>query len=117
MSAISIEYPGANCSRFFNPLPMLLMLIVLATVVYGAHAVIRHGTLAEEIRRCIESNGPLETWSNPLTGRSAMICQLPSGMLGLQICEGDHEVTCIPKEKVSRIEQIYQYLRNRGYMP
>jgi hypothetical protein len=86
-------------------------------VAYGTHAIIRHGTIAEEIRRCIEQQGPLQTWQNPLTGRSAMICQLPSGMFGLQICEGEQEVTCVPKEKMSRLEQIYQYLKNRGYSP
>jgi putative hemolysin len=93
---------------------VLALIVVLTTLT--AHAVERHGQIAVEINSYCSNGGVLETWVNPVTGRQANICQLPNGIFGIQICEDNKAITCIPKEKLSRIEQVYNYLKNRGYL-
>ena len=83
-----------------------------------AHAVERHGTDAVIVKTCQETSGNFETWDNPETNRSANIVCLPDGRFGLEICESDGSmVTCFIKDKMKRIEQVYNYLKNRGYTP
>ena len=115
MTGITLAQPRAPEAPRLPLFQLIMLFLAVAAVIYGTHAVLRHGQAAEEIRRCIEQNGPLETWSNPLTGRNALICKLPNGLFALQICEDDHEVTCIPQKNHPRLEQVYRYLKNRGY--
>ena len=99
-----------------NPLPILLLacLIVLAGI-YGVHAIEKHGEDAALVRSCIEQQGPAETWVNPLTGRSAWLCWTPDGW-GVQIRIGEQEITSFVKNKLSKLQDVYRYLINRGYV-
>ena len=64
MTAITYPQPA----RTFNPLPLLLLAALALAVVYGTHAVARHGTEAEQVRRCVENGWTLQLWHNPTTG-------------------------------------------------
>lgn len=85
------------------------------------HAIDRHGeNVVNLIRQCIDKIGPVKTMFNPQSARTASICQLPIGancQWGVQVVaeDGDHEVTCFSKEKMTRLEQVVHYLTNVGY--
>lgn len=116
MSAAIAIPQAATPSR--KPLAFLALLgLVLAAILYGTHAVERHGTDAELVRRCVENGGTLETWTNPQTWRQADICRLPDGRFGIMISRFEREVTSFAKDKLRRLEQVRQYLANRGYIP
>ena len=102
-------------ARAFNPLPLLLAVIVAAAVVYGSHAVAKHGTDAEQVRRCVENGWTLQLWHNPTTGRQAEVCALPSGKYGIQISRFGREITSFVKNKLTRLSQVERYLENSGY--
>jgi hypothetical protein len=97
---------------------ILFVLIITLAVIYNTHAVTRHGTDALIVRECMNRQGPLETWTNLETNRDAHIVCLPDGKFGIQVCDQkDCEITSFIKEKLNRVEQVYRYLRNRGYEP
>lgn len=103
------------------PVKFLFLLFVLAlafaALVYGTHAVERHGSDATAVRRCLENGGGIENWFNPETNREATICQLQDGRYGIQIHRFGREVTSFIKNKLRRLDQVQRYLSNRGYQP
>ena len=117
------------------PLALILALMVLILIVpqtgrvmqaVGAlenirqqtHADIRHGGEAQLVRDCLNNVGPTMTLHNPITHRSAEICKIDFNLWGVYIQEenGD-EVTSFVKNKMTRLDQVLQYLSNRGYLP
>ena len=101
-------------ARAFNPLPLLLAVIVAAAVVYGTHAVARHGTQAEQVRECMSSNGPIQRWRYEDNNRIVSVCQLDNGKFGIMVTERTREVTSFIKNRMRDIRQVEAYLRNRG---
>ena len=94
---------------------VVFALILLAAIALSAHALERHGSAAGAVRGCLDGNAPLETWSNPQTGRSALICNV-GDKFGLMIVEDGKEVTSFFKEKLKGLDQVRKYLLNRGYV-
>ena len=101
-------------ARAFNPLPLLLVVIVAVAVVYGTHAVIRHGTQAEQVREWVERNGPIQRWNYPDNNRIVSVCQMDDGKFGIQVTERTREITSFVKNRMRDIRQVEAYLRNRG---
>jgi hypothetical protein len=106
----------------------LLMLVnlmnqnaVLAVDTAAGHGVAKHKDTAVMIQDCLKQKGALQLWVNPTTGRRASICQISVDTFGIQVIElkdGDwKEVTSFLKSKMTRIDQVMQYLRNAGYTP
>ncbi len=80
----------------------------------AAHADQRHGSEAEIARQCGER--PDWVFFNAASGRTAFGCWTDIGKLGVYIIErGGEEVTAFLKNKMSRVEQLIQYMRNTGY--
>lgn len=118
-----------TCPRF--PLWPILLAVVVISVIFvltasppvvdlaRSHAELRHGTQAEQVRECIQRKGILQEWYNPLTNRYARVCQLKPTLFGLQIVQQRggvwQEVTSFLKSKLTRLDQVEQYLRNTGY--
>ena len=117
---------------FFTPRGWLVLALMLAllyflyaaivsqpAVVYGTHAVIRHGTEAEAVREAIQCGQTFGQMFNPANKHSATICQLDDGRYGVQICAQDGgklcEITSFLKNKMKTLEQVRNYLQNRGY--
>ena len=104
-----------------NPLKkhILIAVLILAAVAYGAHAIERHGEYAQQIRQCLEQRPPDLVMHNPFTGRDALCVQLPDGKYGVQIVEkaGEvcKEVTCFPN-KSHTVEKLIRYLFGAGYV-
>jgi hypothetical protein len=99
-------------------------LIILAAVLFVAlaqsHGARRHGWNAVDVRSCLNDQGPLQVWENPFNGRRANLCQLDEQTFGLQIIIQDgagtwNEITAFVKNKLTRLDQVMQYLRNGGY--
>lgn len=89
-------------------------LLVMFSLIISEHAAERAGSL--DAWGCTNNGGTLGTMYNPQTGRNATICKLPDGSFWACISEGSRCVTLISKEKLQRLEQVVQYLRNRGYV-
>lgn len=90
-------------------------LMLFAAITYSAHAIERHGSAAVRVRQCLNDKPPLETWTNPVTGRNAHVCQVDKGLFGIQIEKDGNEITSFIKEKMRTIEQVRKYLTNGGY--
>lgn len=117
MSTTTYEPNKSNLGFIVGVLCFGLVLLFLIAFSM-AHAVERHGTDAIVVKTCQETSGNFATWTNSSTKRYANIVCLPDGRFGLEICEGDgNMVTCFIKDKMKRLEQVYQYLENRGYTP
>lgn len=86
------------------------------SVIYGNHAIERHGDQAVQIRQRLEKGGPELQVQHPVSGRIARACQI-DGRYGIQILEpdGEHEVTTF-KNKSCTLEQLKRYLRNAGFV-
>lgn len=69
------------------------------------------------MRTCLTNNGALEVWYNPISGRDALLCQISPKLFGIMVTEGNREVTSFIKDKLSRLDQVYKYLENKGYIP
>lgn len=123
-----------NASMTFSPLSTqrssksnaTVFLVVLAFLAVGAaywalispstHAALKHGVSAEEAAFCFSGGGELQlSATNPANGRCATVARMVSKFF-IRIQEPDgNEVTMFCKEKMQCIEQVKQYLRNRGY--
>jgi hypothetical protein len=108
MTAITATQP-----RTFNRAPLLLAALLLA-VIYGTHAVARHGTEADMVRECMDRNGPIQRWRYEDNNRIISVCQMPDGKFGIMVTERAREVTSYIKNKMRDIRQVEQYLTNRG---
>ncbi len=102
-----------------NPLPVLMLMAllgfgILAAIVLSQHATEKHGVSADIVRQCMNSNGPIEIWINPTTGREANICKIGE-KFGVQIVDGNREITAFIKEKMKTLSQVQRYLTNSGY--
>lgn len=79
------------------------LLVAAITVIVHAHAVQRHGTDAENIRKCLNDKGPYQVWKAMGEDTFYRICQLDDSRWGLQailkVGEVWHEKTAfIPKD-------------------
>jgi hypothetical protein len=86
-----------------------------------SHGVAKHGDSAVQVRNCLNDKGAMQEWVNPQTGRRALVCQVGPHTFGMQIIEEREgiwrEVTSFIKSKMTRIDQVMNYLRNAGYQP
>lgn len=112
-----------SSTRFPPGLFLFILLAIIAAVAVGvvdlsiSHAEARHGSEAAVVRNCLQNNGPVLNWGNPFTGRRALVCQIGPELFGLQIIEGQQEITAYLKSKMTRLDQVMTYLRNTGYSP
>lgn len=87
-----------------------------------SHPVEKHGEEALAVNACIDAGGQLAEWVNPDTHRRLKLCQIAdgkySGKYGLQVLEENSEwVTSFIKNKMTKLDQVLQYLVNAGYRP
>lgn len=90
-------------------LPLLLLMgivVTMAAVVLGSHAVARHPDDAPLIRQCLNENGPYQVWASKDRSRFFKVCQLPDMRWGFQI-------TAVEKATGDEIE-ITAYVKNDG---
>jgi len=85
------------------------------------HAVIAHGAEATNIRRCLDSNGPQETWK--ITGHKkpnhfVFTCKMDDGRFGIQIAQKTKAGQWIEKTafvvKDGTGRQLLEYLTARA---
>jgi hypothetical protein len=64
----------------------LVKLFLLAAVALSTHAVVKHGSEALAIHRCIENNGPMQTWKSTVEDDVFYeLCELPDGRVGMRV--------------------------------
>jgi len=103
--------------------PVLLLAVALAVMVaLGCmqigmdHAVERHGDIAYKIESCYNSGNVLMKWEKP-DGRFMYGCEVDDDKVCFAVVVTDVTdkiITCIPKEKFTRIEQLIRYFVNSG---
>lgn len=70
------------------PWLLLLAFALLAAVIFGAHAVAKHGSDAELVRQACDNNGHYQLWQAlERPGKFYRVCQLDGQRFGLQIVE------------------------------
>lgn len=80
-TAATYQHPGF-------PWRALLAVALLAAVIFSAHAVAKHGSEAEQIRRACENGGEVQRWQAlERPGKFYRVCQLSPHRFGLQIIE------------------------------
>lgn len=123
-----------TATRNHRPVRLYLLLLVCAAAMLFAaphladvatqnsHAVERHGlTDVERIHKCLDEQGPLQTWFNPTTKRWAQLCKLDETgrSWGIQIVQQIRgrfqEITAFPSWE-TWLDDVEGYLVNRGYM-
>ena len=107
-----------NLRSEHRPFPWLalgILLLAMLAVAWGTHAVLKHGDSALTARECLEQKGPVATLNNPVTHRTASVCEVDEGKYAVVVTEGDHEITSFIKDKMRRLEQVIRYLKNAGY--
>lgn len=108
----TIRRQQPNTLLFFMVM-IFAFLLVNAVITYGQHAVAKHGEDAEQVRRCMETKGPMQTWVKP-DGRVIYVCQVEWQKFGIMITDGTHEITSYIKEKLKTLGDIERYLHNIG---
>jgi hypothetical protein len=86
-----------------------------------SHGHKKHLSSSTTIREKIARDGAVIVWVNPINGRRARVCCVDR-VFGIQIIHrgGDgtwQEITCFVKSKMTRLDQVKQYLKNTGYSP
>lgn len=67
---------------------LLLFVALLTAVIFGAHAVAKHGSDAEAVRRACNDNGHYQLWQAlERPGKYYRVCKVDTGVFGLQIVE------------------------------
>jgi len=90
--------------------------MVAETYTLNQHAMDRHSEKAERVVQCLNQKGSMADLFNPITGRTAHICQIDDGKFGVLVTEGEKQcVTCFIKDKMKQLEKVLQYLANVGY--
>lgn len=127
-ASITFSSLSTQSSRRSSRSNAYLFLVVLAFLAVGTalwsivsvqaspHAALKHGVSAEDAAFCFSGGGELQlSATNPANGRCATVALMVSRFF-IRIQEPDgHDVTMFCKEKMQCIEQVKQYLRNRGY--
>ena len=120
MTTITMNYPN---KINIKPLFILFLTLILSIVfcVEKQHAVEKHGEDAILVRTCLNDKGASYRFYNPDTNRIALICIIDGnenrGTFGIQIVDNlDEEVTSFIKNKLNRIDQVFQYLKNCNYV-
>jgi hypothetical protein len=92
-------------------------LLAAASVVVHSHAVSRHGADAEAIRKCLDNNGPYQTWRSFDGDTFYRLCRLEDERWGLQAITKEagewHEKTAFIRGDGSW-KSLLEYLHKLG---
>lgn len=104
-----------NRSRPHSVIPISIIAIILLAVMYTSHAVEKHGSDADAVRRCLESKPPVLQMHNPATGRWANICWTES-RYGIQVVDETQtkEITSF-FDRHKTLDGVVKYLWQAGY--
>ncbi len=114
---------ATTLDRPLNLKPLLLLALLTIAVLWGAHAVARHGDEAQQVRSALSCNGPSEVWrfrSWRRQKQAIVTCELPDGRWGLSIIE---RVWYGLKERSSYIvkdgtrSQLWEYVSSKDVYP
>lgn len=120
MSCATLNHPVIRIPFFLFVLGIIVIgMLAIAHYVSvnpSPHALERHGVEAVMAHNCINNGGTVQgTFIQSQNGRKATICQIDNLFyIYIEEDSGD-EVTSMCKNKMTRLEQVKQYLRNRGY--
>ena len=118
-----IEYKRGASPLCWLVLAGLLAILLAANVAIlnGDHAVLKHGTEASQIRKCLDNNGPNETWKLTSWRRPnhyVQTCKLDSGKWGIRIVQITKENGWIEKTafvvKNGTKQELIEYVTARA---
>jgi hypothetical protein len=95
--------------------PRLLLAIVIVAIVFGAHAIIKHGADAQLVRQCMSEGRNIQTWEDSF-GRKIQVCEIEPGLWGLMVSErvdgAWKEVTSFVKRNAKTLADVEHYISN-----
>ena len=104
-----------------RPIPVIGIMIFALMVVVGltmSHAITKHGEDAQRVNDCMDNQGPLQEWHNIANNHTIYICEVEPGVYGLDILANINgrweRITSFIKSKMTRLDQVENYLRNSG---
>lgn len=86
---------------------------------FESHADEKHPEEAKRVRDCLMNKGMHSLWTEPNRGTFLQICQVGDSQWGVRVCKSeqctiDDEITAFIKNKMSRWDQVLNYLKNNG---
>lgn len=86
------------------------------------HAMAKHGSEPVIVQACLDKNGAMQIWHNPITNRHIELCRISpddvKGNFGARVSANKlkDDVTLFIFRKMHTIDQVVKYLLNRGYV-
>ena len=110
---VPVDVPQVNIE-----LPQVTTLDDYGDLYFASHAEERHPVEAVAVRQCLVEKGMHSLWKEA-NGRFIQVCEIESGKWGMRVCESEQctiadEITAFIKNKMSRWDQVMQYLQNHG---
>ena len=112
MTAIALEQRAAPIRPLFS-FKHLLIVILLVSISLSAHAIYKHAEIAEKIAKCMDENGPYETWMGMGDNKDTFYvpCRFDDGTFGLAVFVKDalgqlHNKTAFIKGNGSYMELV-----------
>jgi hypothetical protein len=124
MTTITVEYKKPNLTLVFILVIVLVAIIAFATLgTSKSHAVEKHGTKADLVRQCIDRGDDVLGVYQHSEDKQKELCLVKLGekLYGIQIRANKpggrvEEITAFVKEKLTKLEQVKNYIRNSGYI-
>lgn len=99
---------GIGIGKFF-----VVVCLAVALVAVSIHALEKHGTEADAVYQCMESRGPIQTWSRD--DRLIHVCEVDPGVFGLVIESLDgNPITAFIRNKAKCLADVMRYLERQG---
>lgn len=108
MTAIAVSQPTTG-GRGFPTLSLILIVAFAFGVVYGTHAVTKHGQDALDIRRCLDLNGPNQIRKSFDGSTFYLVCLLDDGRTGIEPVDetGYEKSAFVPRDGSWKAVQRY----------
>ena len=120
---VATDNYNSRRSNPFGTILVLLMVFAIAwsalPVIFGSHAVDKHGDDARAVRRCMMDDGPQMVYQ--VQDTYYLICKLADGRFGLQAVKRGayklyHELTAFVKGN-GTIDELMAYMQRIGANP
>jgi hypothetical protein len=107
-ASVAVSTPATG-GRGFPALAFIILVAFAFGIIYGSHAVERHGQDAIDVRKCMDSNGPVMVFKHRVDPIYYLLCRLDDGRWGVEpVSDDGHERTAfIPKDGTYKEVRAY----------
>jgi len=122
MTAMTMPKRPVKMPSLIIMLAAFAILFAWGNVIYHSHATNKHGKDAEQVRECLNKNGPYMVLKHKFDPTYYLICQIDKGTFGFQaVDESGHEKTAFIREEDTSLKALLNYLKDavrfKGTLP